>query len=128
MVPVPRSRLQPSRIDAIEHWPWLDQEVLRTSRSRQVCMTCHFFRHHPGPNCCIGASCRPIRPGWNQQLNGGADGPVSESFRRREHTFVERYRSSGSGLAGSGELRSGGPQRPRHWIQHYGSVYRDAPW
>ena len=20
--------------------------------------------------CCIGASCRPIRPGWNQQLNG----------------------------------------------------------
>jgi hypothetical protein len=24
--------------------------VLRSSRSRQVCMTCHFFRHHPGPN------------------------------------------------------------------------------
>jgi len=25
--------------------------VLRSSRSRQVCMTCHFFQHHPGPNC-----------------------------------------------------------------------------
>jgi hypothetical protein len=24
--------------------------VLRSSRSRQACMTCHFFRHHPGPN------------------------------------------------------------------------------
>jgi hypothetical protein len=34
--------MQPSRIDAIEDWPWLDQEVLRTSRSHQVCMTCHF--------------------------------------------------------------------------------------
>jgi hypothetical protein len=51
VVPVKISRLQPSRMEAIEDWPWLDQEVLRTSRSRQVCMTCHFFRHHPGPNC-----------------------------------------------------------------------------
>jgi hypothetical protein len=32
MVPVPLSRLQPSRIDAIKDWPWLDQDVLRTSR------------------------------------------------------------------------------------------------
>ena len=51
MVPVPLSRLQPSRIDAIEDWPWLNLDVLHSSRSRQVCMTCHFFRHHPGPNC-----------------------------------------------------------------------------
>jgi hypothetical protein len=51
MVPVPLFRLQPSRDEAIEDWPWLDQDVLRSSRSRQVCMTCHFFRHHPGPNC-----------------------------------------------------------------------------
>ena len=81
-----------------------------------------------GPLCCIGASCRPIRPGWNQQLNGGADGPVSESFQRRQGPFVERHRSSGSGLAGSGELRSSGPQRPRPWIRPCGSVHRDAPW
>jgi hypothetical protein len=51
MVPVPLSRLQPSRIDAIEDWPWLDQDVLRSSRSRQVCMTYHFFQHQPGPEC-----------------------------------------------------------------------------
>lgn len=48
MVPVPLSRLEPSRIDAVEDWPWLDQDVLRSSRSRQVCITSHFFRHqHP---------------------------------------------------------------------------------
>jgi hypothetical protein len=50
-VPVPLSRLEPSRIDAIEDWPWLDQDVFRSSRSRQACMSCHFFRHHPGANC-----------------------------------------------------------------------------
>jgi len=47
---VPLSGLQPSREEAIEEWPWLDEAVLRSSRSRQVCMTCHGFRHHPGPN------------------------------------------------------------------------------
>lgn len=31
-------------------WPCLDQEVLHPSCSHQVCMTCHFFRHHPGAN------------------------------------------------------------------------------
>jgi hypothetical protein len=51
MVPVSLARLEPSRIDAIEDWRWLDQDMLRSSRSRQICMTCHFFRHHPGPNC-----------------------------------------------------------------------------
>ena len=37
--PVNLSRLEPCRIDAIEDWPWLDQQVLHTSRSHQVCMT-----------------------------------------------------------------------------------------
>ena len=50
MVPVNISRLQPSRLEAIEDWPWLDQDVLRSSRSRQVCMTCHFFHQHPVPD------------------------------------------------------------------------------
>ena len=50
MVPAPLSRLQPFRDEAIEDWPWLDQDVLRTSRSLLVCMTCHFVRHHPGPS------------------------------------------------------------------------------
>jgi len=50
MEPVPHPRLRPSRDEAIEDWPWLDQDVLRSSRSRQVCMTRHVFRHHLGLN------------------------------------------------------------------------------
>ena len=50
MVSIPSSRLEPARQEPVEGWPWLDQQVLVGSRSRQVCMTCHFFRHHPGPN------------------------------------------------------------------------------
>jgi hypothetical protein len=34
----------------IEEWPYLDQEVLQRTRSRKVCMTCHWFRHHAGVN------------------------------------------------------------------------------
>jgi hypothetical protein len=41
MVPVPLSRLQPSRKEEIEDWPYLDEAVLLRTRSRKVCMTCH---------------------------------------------------------------------------------------
>ncbi|MEB3172145.1 MAG: galactose oxidase [Synechococcaceae cyanobacterium] len=58
VVPVPLSRLQPSRSEPIEQWPWLDQGVLLPSRSRQVCLTCHFFRHHPGPDCIPLLTCQ----------------------------------------------------------------------
>jgi hypothetical protein len=50
MVPVPLSRLQPSRTEEIEAWPYLDEGVLLKTRSRKVCMTCHWFRHHAGVN------------------------------------------------------------------------------
>ena len=50
MVPIPSPPLQPARQEPVEGWPRLDQQVLVGSRSRQVCMTCHFFRHHPGPS------------------------------------------------------------------------------
>ncbi|MCX5930313.1 MAG: hypothetical protein NTW83_00370 [Cyanobacteria bacterium] len=31
---------------SIEEWSFLDQDVLRPSRSRKVCMTCHWFYCH----------------------------------------------------------------------------------
>ena len=40
----PLSRLEPSRKGEIEDWPWLDQAVLRSSRSRKVCMTCQLHQ------------------------------------------------------------------------------------
>ncbi len=65
-MPVPLSRLQPSRKEEIEDWPWLDQAVLRASRSRQVCMTCHFFRNQPGarvhPAAHLPSASRSDRP------------------------------------------------------------------
>jgi len=35
---------------SIEEWPYLDEAVLLKTRSRKVCMTCHWFRHHAGVN------------------------------------------------------------------------------
>ena len=82
VVPVPLSRLQPSRPEPIEQWPWLDQDVLIPSRSRQVCLTCHFFRHHPAPGCIPLLTCQLHQgliahgehithrcPGWTENLH-----------------------------------------------------------
>jgi hypothetical protein len=57
MAPAPYSHGRPSRQEPLEGWPWLDEAVLLSSRSRQVCMTCHFFRHHAGPNCIPVLAC-----------------------------------------------------------------------
>jgi hypothetical protein len=48
MVPVPFARLQPSRAEAGEAWTFLEESVLLKTRSRKLCMTCHWFRHHAG--------------------------------------------------------------------------------
>jgi hypothetical protein len=40
-----------------EAWPYLDEGVLRPSRSRKVCMTCHWFRHHAGAECIPVLTC-----------------------------------------------------------------------
>ena len=39
-------------------WPYLDQEVLIASRSRKVCMTCHWFRHQSGVTCIPLLTCQ----------------------------------------------------------------------
>ncbi len=42
----------------VEEWPYLDEDVLVASRSRKVCLTCHFFRHHAGANCIPLLTCQ----------------------------------------------------------------------
>ncbi|MBM5818348.1 MAG: galactose oxidase [Cyanobacteria bacterium K_Offshore_surface_m2_239] len=55
----PRSVTPGSRpLEAMEDWPFRDQDVLMASRSRQVCLTCHWFRHHAGPNCIPLLTCQ----------------------------------------------------------------------
>jgi len=56
--PVPLPRLQVSRKGEIEDWPYLDEAVLLKTRSRKVCMTCHWFRHHAGVNCIPVLTCQ----------------------------------------------------------------------
>jgi hypothetical protein len=41
-----------------EGWPYLDGDVLVASRSRKVCMTCHWFRHHAGAQCIPLLTCQ----------------------------------------------------------------------
>jgi len=41
-----------------EVWPYLDGDVLRPSRSRKVCMTCHWFRHQAGAQCIPLLTCQ----------------------------------------------------------------------
>jgi hypothetical protein len=43
---------------SIEEWSYLDEEVLLRSRSRNVCMTCHWFRHYAGVNCIPVLTCQ----------------------------------------------------------------------
>ncbi|MFM2159316.1 MAG: hypothetical protein RLZZ124_1790 [Cyanobacteriota bacterium] len=42
----------------LEEWPYLDPAVLVRARSRKVCMTCHWFRHHAGVGCIPLLTCR----------------------------------------------------------------------
>jgi hypothetical protein len=41
-----------------EAWPYLDSDVLLASRSRKVCMTCHWFRHRAGAQCIPLLTCQ----------------------------------------------------------------------
>ena len=57
--PFPRSAALNARLEIpIEEWPYLDSEVLVKTRSRMVCMTCHWFRHHAGLNCIPVLTCQ----------------------------------------------------------------------
>ena len=55
------SRIRPTAVAAgsdSEAWPYLDEGVLRPSRSRKVCMTCHWFGHQAGAQCIPLLTCQ----------------------------------------------------------------------
>ena len=87
--PLPRPTALNARLDlTIEEWPYLDEAVLLMTRSRKVCMTCHWFRHHAGVNCIPVHTC---------QLNQGliAHGEHLTS-RRPPHSPKEDWLIQGS--------------------------------
>jgi hypothetical protein len=56
---LPRPAALAARLETpIEEWPYLDGAVLQKCRSRRVCMTCHWFRHHAGVNGIPLLTCR----------------------------------------------------------------------
>ena len=58
-IPLPRPAALAARIEIpIEEWHYLDEGVLLKTRSRKVCMTCHWFRHHAGASCIPLLTCR----------------------------------------------------------------------
>ena len=58
-VPLPRPAALAARLETpIEEWSYLDEGTLLRTRSRKVCMTCHWFRHHAGVNCIPVLTCQ----------------------------------------------------------------------
>ena len=58
-VSLPRSMELTARLEtSVEEWPYLDGVVLVKTRSRKVCMTCHWFRHLAGANCIPVLTCQ----------------------------------------------------------------------
>ncbi len=79
------SRTAVSRDEPIEDWPYLDQGTLLTSRSRKVCMTCHWFRHHPGLNCIPVLTCQ-LHQGLlihGEHLTRRCQGSTEDQLRHR---------------------------------------------
>jgi hypothetical protein len=56
------SATPPPRL-SLASWPYLGPEQLLPSRSRQVCLTCHWFRHHVEADGLPLLSCQ-----WHQAL------------------------------------------------------------
>lgn len=65
VLPVPLFRLQPTRPHPIEQWPWLEQDVLIPSRSRQVCLTGQLHQGLIAAGEHITHRC----PGWTDNLH-----------------------------------------------------------
>ena len=58
-VPMSRSAALEARLEIpVEEWPHLGEGTLAKTRSRKVCMTCHWFRHHAGVNCIAVLTCQ----------------------------------------------------------------------
>jgi hypothetical protein len=65
---LPRPAALNARLETpIEEWPYLDEAVLLKTRSRKVCMTFHWFRHHAGVNCIPVLTCQ-LHQGWTDDV------------------------------------------------------------
>ena len=81
------SRIRSAAVTAgidCETWPYLDEGVLSPTRSRKVCMTCHWFEHHAGVNCIPLLTCQ-LHQGLivhGEHLTSGCQGWTDDMARQ----------------------------------------------
>ena len=74
-IPLHRPAALNARLEApIEEWPYLDKSALQKSRSRKVCMSVHWFRHHAGVNCIPALTCQLHEGGQSFPASDGGEG------------------------------------------------------
>ena len=80
--PLPRAAALNARLEtSIEEWPFLDEGTMQKSRSRKVCMTCHWFRHDAGVNCIPVLTCTRGTSQGSVELQPG----LAKSFEQLGH-------------------------------------------
>ena len=113
--PLPRPASLNPRLDLpIEEWPYLDEVLLKT-RSRKVCMTCHWFRHDAGVNCIPVLTCTRGTSQGSVELQPG----LAKSFEQLGHI--------GACLKAISRQPVGGvvPAGVKSWRRHCGSANPD---
>jgi uncharacterized protein (TIGR00106 family) len=97
----------PARLEnSVEEWPYLDEGTLLRTRSRKVCMTCHWFRHHAGVNCIPVLTC---------QLHQGLIAHGEHWFAKDaafDELVRDRFHRQGSDPGGQGGQRAGASVKP----------------
>ena len=85
-VPLPRPAALNARLETpIEEWSYLDEGTIQKTRSRKVCVTCHWFRYHAGVNCIPVLTC-PLHQGLiahGEHLTSRCPGWTDDMARQR---------------------------------------------
>jgi hypothetical protein len=70
---------------SFEDRPYFEETLLRPSRSRKVCLTCHWFRQHAGVNCIPLLSCQLHRDllAHGEHLTNRCQGWTKDMVRQR---------------------------------------------
>jgi len=74
---------------SVEEWDYLNHEVLRSSRSSKVCITCQHFRYEVDQHCVTLLTC-PIHQGLIPQ---GEDVACLEGGEKRGLRGIEQFKS-----------------------------------
>jgi hypothetical protein len=121
--PFPRPAALNARLETpIEEWPYLDEAVLLKTRSRKVCMTCHWFRHKKRRG--------ELHPAAHLSVAPGADRPWRASHQPLPG--LDRRHDPSAGLGAGSGMTAAASRRPpltpkEGWLIHGRQVLRFRP-